>query len=251
MPDLAWNKTTWDGAYDWSQHGHEWSNTWGSSQAMFFASLLPRIAAVLPARTVLEIAPGHGRVTAMLLPFCTDFHGIDLSAQCVRFCQTRFAANANASFHNNDGLSLAAVAQHRFNLVFSYDSLVHADLPVFEAYIPQIIALLAPGGIAFLHHSNLAAFPEVAEFQHRSTTTSAAIIADLIARNGGKTLVQELFNGGPNLAYDAFTTFCRAEDHPGIPPKIIFNPALMDHEARIARNLTSAYLRILPPTAHA
>ena len=173
MPDLAWNKATWDGAYDWSQHGHEWSNTWGNSQGMFFTTLLPRIAASLPAQSVLEIAPGHGRVTAMLLPFCTVFHGIDLSTQCTEFCQTRFATHPNASFHTNDGLSLQAIANHRFNLVFSYDSLVHADLPVFEAYIPQILALLAPGGIAFLHHSNLAAFPEVTDFQHRSTTTSA------------------------------------------------------------------------------
>ena len=251
MPDLAWNKATWDGAYDWTQRGHEWSNTWGSSQAMFFTTILPRIAASLPAQAVLEIAPGHGRVTATLLPFCQTFHGIDLSAQCTEFCQTRFATHPNATFHTNNGLSLAAVAQHRFNLVFSYDSLVHADLPVFEAYIPQILAILAPGGTAFLHHSNLAAFPEVTEFQHRSTTTSAPLIADLIQRHGGKILVQEMFNGGPNVAYDCFTTFCRAEDHPGIEPQTIFNPALLLREAHLARDSITAYLRILPSSARA
>ncbi len=218
---------------------------------MFFTTLLPRIAAALPAQSVLEIAPGHGRVTAMLLPFCASFHGIDLSARCTAFCRTRFADHARAQFHTNDGLSLDAVAQHRFNLVFSYDSLVHADLPVFEAYIPQILALLAPGGIAFLHHSNLAAFPEVSEFQHRSTTTSAPLIAELVRRHGGKILIQEMFNGGPNVAYDCFTSFCLAEDHPGVAPQLIFNPELMHREGETARLSINAYLRILPPSARA
>ena len=249
MPDIAWNKATWDGSYDWSGRGEEWSGPWGNSAGMFFATLMPRLGAVLPAESVLELAPGHGRCTAMLLRFCRRYHGIDLSQLCVEHCRERFAGRAEASFHVNDGLSLAAVAGETFDLVFSFDSLVHADLPVFEAYVPQILALLKPGGIAFLHHSNLAAYAGAPAFQHRSPNVSATIVAGLVERAGGRVLVQEVFNGGDAVGYDGFTTFGRGEDHDGVARRMLFNPTLMSREGGMARNTFNAYLRTLPPEA--
>lgn len=106
MPDLDWNKATWDGAYDWSGRGHEWSGPWGGSAGMFFATILPRIGAALPADSLLEPAPGHGRVTAFLLRFCRRYRGVDLSQQCVDYCRGRFAFRPDAAFFANDGLSL-------------------------------------------------------------------------------------------------------------------------------------------------
>lgn len=247
MPDIAWNKATWDGAYDWAGRGHEWSAPWGGSALMFYASLMPRLGAMLPADALLELAPGHGRCTAFLLRYCRRYHGIDLSQQCVDFCRARFAGRAEATFSVNDGLSLAAAAGERFDLVFSFDSLVHADVEVFAAYVPQILALLKPGGLAFLHHSNLAAFPEVTEFQHRSTSVSAPVVAGLVARHGGRVLVQEMFNGGPNIAHDCLTLFGRGEDHRALAPRMIFNPDLMLREGFVARESYAAYLRVLPP----
>jgi SAM-dependent methyltransferase len=249
MPDLAWNKSTWDGAYDWRGRGHEWSGPWDGSAGMFFATLMPRIGAVLPAESVLELAPGFGRCTAMLLRFCRRYRGVDLSAQCVDHCRSRFAAHPDAAFFANDGLSLAAVAGEVFDLVCSFDSLVHADLPVLEAYVPQVLRLLKPGGIAFLHHSNLAAFPEVTEFQHRSTSVSAPLVAGIVARHGGRVLVQEMFNGGPSVAYDCFTCFGRADDHRAVAARTLFNPSLLLREATLARESFNHYLRVLPPEA--
>jgi len=246
MPDLAWNKATWDGAYDWSGRGHEWSGPWGGSAGMFFATVMPRLGGALPAESLLELAPGHGRVTAFLLRFCGRYRGVDLSEQCVTYCRQRFAFRADAAFMANDGLSLAAVAQERFDLVVSFDSLVHADLPVIEAYVPQILDLLKPGGVAFLHHSNLAAYPEVAEFQHRSNSVSAARVAGLVDRHGGRVLVQEVFNGGPGVGYDCFTLFGREADHAGVEPRMIFNPGLMGREGELSRESFAAYLRVMP-----
>jgi SAM-dependent methyltransferase len=251
MPDLAWNKATWDGGYDWAGRGHEWSAPWGGSARMFFATLMPRLGAVLPAEDLLELAPGHGRCTAFLLRYCRRYHGIDLSAQCVDFCRGRFAGRVEAGFSVNDGLSLSAVAGRHFDLVFSFDSLVHAELEVFEAYVPQILALLKPGGVAFLHHSNLGAFPEAGEFQHRATSVSAPLVAGLVGRHGGRVLVQEMFNGGPSVAYDCFTLFARGEDFADVAPKLIFNPDLMRREGFLAQESFSAYLRVLPPDATA
>jgi SAM-dependent methyltransferase len=251
MPDLAWNKATWDGAYDWRGRGHEWSGPWGGSAAMFYATVMPRIGGALPADSLLELAPGHGRVTAFLLRFCRRYRGIDLSEQCVAYCRGRFAFRPDAAFHTNDGLSLAAVAGEQFDLVVSFDSLVHADMPVFEAYVPQILTLLKPGGVAFLHHSNLAAYPSVAEFQHRSTSVSAERVAGLVAGHGGRVLVQELFNGGPAVGYDCFTLFGRAEEHAQVETRKLFNPGLMGREGEVARDSFAAYLRVMEGDATA
>ena len=43
MPDLQWNIAAWDGSYDWSTGGEEWSQVWGGSEAQWFGSLYPRL----------------------------------------------------------------------------------------------------------------------------------------------------------------------------------------------------------------
>ncbi len=243
MPNIEWNKATWDGAYDWKNKGNEWSGPWGGSEAMFFASLMPRLTGVLPAADLLEIAPGHGRCTNFLLRFCQSYRGVDLSDQCVTFCRNRFQDREDAIFFQNDGRSLAVVADQRFDLVFSFDSLVHADMDAISEYIPQILNLLKPGGIAFLHHSNLAAYPDIEEWHHRSRNVSADLVANLVDQNGGRVLIQEMFNGGPGVGYDCFSTFCRAGDNPEVERKTIFNPGLMGREGAIAREYFSPYMR--------
>ena len=58
------NQSFWAG-YDWSRAGEEWSEGWGGSHAQWYGVVLPRIARFLPASSILEIAPGHGRWTAL------------------------------------------------------------------------------------------------------------------------------------------------------------------------------------------
>ena len=243
MPDIGWNKATWDGAYDWAQAGDEWSGPWGGSAAMWYATIMPRIGSMLLGAAVLEIAPGHGRCTQFLLQFAGRYHGIDLSEQCVAYCRERFAGRKRASFHLNDGVSLAAVGKERFDLVFSFDSLVHADMDAIAAYVPQIIQLLRPGGIAFLHHSNLAAYPGQ-EWQHRSTEVSAANVAELVTRHGGRALIQEVFGGDGKILPDCFTTLCRAGDHAGFKRVMLTNPGLTPVEGKLARDCFARYLSL-------
>src|SRR4051794_15667206 len=133
MPTLAWNKETWDGDHSWNTGGEEWSAHWGSSEAQWFGSILPRIHRFFPCRRILEIAPGTGRWTRFLSAGCEEYVGIDLSAECVEACKRRFEGVAHAAFYQNDGLSLEAAGKGPFNLIFSLDSLVHADADVMEA----------------------------------------------------------------------------------------------------------------------
>ena len=58
MPDVIWNKANWEKHYNWSQRGEEWSAAWGSSEAQWSGTLLPRLRQFLPTKSVLEIAQG-------------------------------------------------------------------------------------------------------------------------------------------------------------------------------------------------
>src|SRR3990172_432923 len=104
MGGIEQNEAQWD-SYDWPAKGDEWSTLWGGADYQWLGSLLPRVREFLPAGTILEIAPGHGRWTRYLLQHCDRLIGVDLSAGCVNACRERFADHPGAGFHKNDGLS--------------------------------------------------------------------------------------------------------------------------------------------------
>jgi SAM-dependent methyltransferase len=157
MPSVDENRATWGGTYEWNDEGDEWSKAWGGAENQWNASLLPRILPFVPAKTILEIAPGYGRWTQFLLPQCERFIGIDLVEGCITHCRTRFAAEHHAEFHTNDGTSLALVADNSIDFCFSYDSLVHAEADVLAGYLRELASKLTPDGVALIHHSNLGA----------------------------------------------------------------------------------------------
>lgn len=242
MPSAAWNLSQWDAQYDWSQAGEEWSAPWGGSEAHWYGMLLPRVHRALPARRILEIAPGYGRWTRFLIPACSEFLGIDLSPTCIEKCRERFFSASHAKFEINDGLSLAAAPDGSFDLVFSFDSLVHVEIDVLQAYIPQILNKLAPNGIAFIHHSNLAD-GRVVEGQHshsRADSVSARAVAQIISDNGGVALVQETASWMDAGLIDCFTTFARGADFPNSRPVVFANTELM-LEARMVSKYQLPY----------
>jgi 2-polyprenyl-3-methyl-5-hydroxy-6-metoxy-1,4-benzoquinol methylase len=154
MPTLDENINTWSTGWDWSTRGEEWSGWWGDTDAFWHGAILPRIHAMVPTATILEIAPGFGRWTQYLKDACQRLVIVDLTEQCIAHCRERFAGATNIDYHVNDGRSLAMVEDSSVDFVFSFDSLVHADPEVIGGYLSQLGAKLAPDGIGFLHHSN-------------------------------------------------------------------------------------------------
>jgi ubiquinone/menaquinone biosynthesis C-methylase UbiE len=157
MPSIEWNQREWGAAYSWPGQGSEWSAPWGDVGTHWFATILPRIRNFLPCGTLLEIAPGHGRWTGYLLSSCDRYIGVDLAEGCVQACKKRFGSAENATFVANDGRSLPMIANGSIDFVFSFDSLVHSEADVIDAYIAELARVLAPDGIGFIHHSNLGA----------------------------------------------------------------------------------------------
>jgi SAM-dependent methyltransferase len=245
MPDVAWNARIWGDNSNWQQAGDEWSGDWGNSEAQWFGCLYPRIHRFLPAARVLEIAPGFGRWSSYLIPLCSRYLGIDLNQNCVDGCRERFAGAPRARFAANDGLHLDAAEDGLYDFVFSFDSLVHCELDVLESYIPQIIRKLSADGVAFLHHSNLAAAGPLGGMPShaRAGSVSAAAVEELIERHGGSLMIQEIISWNHTGLIDCLTTFRRHRpDRPADPIKLV-NPSFKE-EAILIRSFQSAYSRV-------
>jgi ubiquinone/menaquinone biosynthesis C-methylase UbiE len=155
MPTLQDNKAKFDGQYDWTNRGDEWSASWGGPFMQWYGTIFPRIRSHVPTNSILEIACGYGRWTQFLKDLCNNLIVIDLSEECINACKQRFSECSHIEYYVNDGKSLDMISDSSLDFVFSFDSLVHVDESVVDAYICQIYRILNSDGVAFIHHSNL------------------------------------------------------------------------------------------------
>ena len=155
MPSIEENKSLFDGKYNWTNRGDEWSVAWGGPSMQWYGTILPRIKSYIPTNRILEIACGHGRWTQYLKDLCKNLVVIDISAECIQACKQRFSECSHIEYHVNDGTTLDMISDSSVDFVFSFDSLVHAGESVMKAYICQLQRILTNTGVAFIHHSNL------------------------------------------------------------------------------------------------
>ena len=182
MATIEENQTMWGRDYDWSRHGDEWSDSWGTAAAQWHFALLPRLRDLVPARRVLEIAPGYGRWTHYLRALATEqLTVVDLNDRCIAACKERFAGDAHIRYHVNDGRSLDMVPDGTIDLVFSFDSLVHAEADVMQGYVHQIARKLTPEGVGIIHHSNMGALDD-----YRARITALPFLVRKLLRAAGR-----------------------------------------------------------------
>jgi SAM-dependent methyltransferase len=229
MPSREENVANWS-AHDWSLRGDDWSVGWGSTPMLWYGTILPRIHFLLPARHLLEIAPGYGRVTAFLLEHARRYTGVDITPRCVEACRERFGSRAEVEFHLNDGASLDVVADDSVDVALSWDSLVHADPEVLQAYVASLARKLVPGGRAFLHHSNLGAViaehGKVPNPHWRDERMSAELMRRFCAEAGLALDGQQLVGWGTEAHNDCFSWLRRprAGEEP-VAGEVLVHPA--------------------------
>jgi SAM-dependent methyltransferase len=240
--------------YDWKEAGEEWSQPWGSSAAQWAGTIFPRIRECLPAGMILEIAPGFGRWTHYLKDYCKELWAVDKSNECIEACRERFATHSHVHCVLNDGRSLSMVPDASVDFVFSFDSFVHPDREVVEAYLRQLGTKLKIGGRGLIHHSNFGEYvnsprerlPEALAKplikakildwgHHRNPGMTAELFRALSAQNGLYCLSQELVNWRGRRLIDCLSLFVRSDSAPQSPTKIIRNPNFMREAARIRR----------------
>lgn len=258
MPTIDENIHEWGSRFDWTERGDEWSAPFGGSERLWSGVVYPRIMAFLPAGHILEIAPGHGRMTQFLLPACARLTAVDLNASCVAACRERFAGVEHLDLHVNDGRSLPMIGDRSVDLAFSFDSLVHVDLDVLGDYIRELERTLTADGVAFLHHSNAASFlgpvagltraaPRAGERlarrlnrNWRARDVSAKLVRGLAADVGLVCIVQESVNWLAKLPTDCFTTLTRPGARWDRAPIVERNLGFM-REARRLRTLAERH----------
>jgi hypothetical protein len=260
MATVDRNKTLWDGDYDWSDAGEEWSRRFGNSTAQWWGSLLPRIHAFVPTGTILELAPGFGRWSRFLRPLCERLILVDLSEECIAACQQRFGGDPGVSCHVNDGLSLSMVPDRSVDLAFSFDSLVHIETETMAAYLRELAAKLTPGGCAFLHHSNLGEYESYYRFKRslpkrtgpmlqalgvldndgfRGITMTAGRFRALAAEAGLNCLTQEIINWGSRRMIDCISVVQLSEQ--GAAETIVTRNPKFEAEAAYIKKLSPLY----------
>lgn len=262
MPTIEENFTTWNSIYDWEKQGDEWSHEWGGAKAQWFGTILPRIHNFLPADTILEIAPGFGRWTQFLKNYCNDLAIVDLSENCIEVCKKRFEASSNIAYYVNDGKSLQMLEDESIDLVFSCDSLVHAEADVLEAYLNQLATKLKPNGVGFIHHSNLKSFQNYLSLTNklpgrikgyldkkgfyttnhhwRATSMNAELFEKMCEKAGLYCFSQELINWGTELLIDTFSLFGKENITTGRANQVFKNKNFMK-EASYVKKISGLY----------
>ncbi len=240
MATIEENINRWQ-TYDWKDRGDEWSEVWGGTPYLWHGTLYPRLLRFLPANHILEIAPGFGRFTHYLKDHCQTLEIVDLTERCIAACRERFRAADHILYHVNDGRSLAMVADRSVDFVFSFDSLVHAEAEVLAAYLQQLSAKLRPGGVGFIHHSNLASLKDeqgrlpFTNRHWRAESMSAALFGDFCQAAGLEVISQELINWGLEQMTDCLSVFALRGSPWGPPRGQHPNPDFMNEAVSLGR----------------
>jgi SAM-dependent methyltransferase len=133
----------------------------------------------------LDLAAGHGRNSARLLPLAGHLHIVDINRPNLEACWRRFGDDPRISYHVTDGCTLP-VPDGSVTFLYCFDAMVHFDSDVVRAYLRECRRALRPGGHAFLHHSNDARFPG-ADFHahpHWRNYLSLGLLAHYAAKEG-------------------------------------------------------------------
>jgi SAM-dependent methyltransferase len=144
------NRQRWDN-WDWSGGGEEWS-----ASPVWKGALIDDVLArwISSEGVVLEIGPGAGRWSAALLERASRLILVDVSRRPLELCRSRFQGAENVEFVLSSGTDLPGIADRSVDAVWSFDVFVHIAPLDQASYLREIARVLAPGGVAVIHHAD-------------------------------------------------------------------------------------------------
>ena len=252
MATLAANKKYYEN-YDWSSGGEEWSDPWGGTRSMWLASIYPRISEFLPARNVVEIGSGHGRIARILHAFSTDRLVLfDIVDECVSECKKKFASSSKTICLKTNGSVLDGVADKSVDFIFSFYSLVGADKEIITDYMREFDRVLSDDGVAFIHHSNAGMYfdPDDSNLDkrmlllaaYRDMSIDAVKFQEIAASYNFTCIKQECINWDiTEILSDCFSTIVRSTSKFSREPVLLHNPEFQKEQnqakkSELARN---------------
>lgn len=151
-------------------------------------------------KSVLELAPGHGRNTNLLRQYAQEITLVDVNKTCIDACYKRFGNETEGCKFNyavNDGSLLPMVTDSSITTIYSFDSMVHFDKTIVREYLKEFKRILAPGGKGFLHHSNYGAIAPNSDWAKNPGNRSdvSAEIFKAYAEETGLMVVSQKLHG--------------------------------------------------------
>lgn len=136
--------------WNWKRGGEEWTESERWKRSLIEHVLWPNIG---PGGRALEIGPGAGRWSALLVERADSLAVVDISSRCIEQCRARFAGRDNVDYYVNDGESLPFLDDASVDYVWSFDVFVHIAPRVIDSYLSEIARVLRPAGRAVIHHA--------------------------------------------------------------------------------------------------
>lgn len=107
--------------------------------------------------TVLEIGPGAGRWTAILLPLCGHLILADINERCLSICKERFKTAGDIEFllidpKKEPWIPQTCIGEESIDFIWSYDVFVHMNPTDIEKYIKDFERILRRGCYGVIHH---------------------------------------------------------------------------------------------------
>jgi len=140
------NRELWEG-YDWSGGGLEWGPR--ESRDALIEDLLPAGAHAV----VVEIGPGAGRFSEVLVERARRLVLVDVTDEALRRCAERLGDRPEIEYVRTDGASLPGVENASVDVVWSFEAFVHMQPLDVAAYVGELARVLRPGGTAVIHHA--------------------------------------------------------------------------------------------------
>jgi ubiquinone/menaquinone biosynthesis C-methylase UbiE len=155
---LMWNR------YDWTRGGEEWSEQATVQRGIDAAEWKRRLVSEALERympedgALLEVGPGGGRWTELLLPRSRRLILVDVAERCLELCRERFNDDPRIQYCLVDPRSPSfirstAVPDDSVDGVWSYDAFVHINPTDIATYLGDFARILRPGGIGVIHHT--------------------------------------------------------------------------------------------------
>jgi ubiquinone/menaquinone biosynthesis C-methylase UbiE len=118
----------------------------------------------------LDFAAGHGRNSAKLAALAKQLYVVDANPDAAEFLRRRFSdhdqARCSIQVIHNNGKDLRDIPSNAISLIYSFDSMVHFEKRLVEAYLPEFQRVMAPGAYGFIHHSNFGRVSQDPDFHH-------------------------------------------------------------------------------------
>lgn len=146
---VAANRAVWS-QWDWRAGGEEWTESPEWKDALVRDVLRPSMP---EGGTILEIGPGAGRWSAVLLERAERLILVDITERTLELCRERLGDDPRVSYLRTDGSSLSGVPEESVDAVWSFDAFVHIAPVDVDAYLGEIARVLRAGGGALIHHT--------------------------------------------------------------------------------------------------